>query len=697
MATPPNPLDFLKRTINPALYAGQKAFNSTASAFNTLIAPKAGTGFESNPAKLQLQNAPARAAVQANYAASQLSNTNLRSDTAAKGLEMFRNRGPETPQTEFRPATVDPATLQLQQEAANLAKYGSAIAPTAPTELSSTPSPEAPTNYGESTAQEGDVLPATPRFADTYRNIYDQLGLGDIRSQLESTGTQLQELQDKKVDEISLVNENPWLTEGQRQDRVNAIGKRYEQKESNLMNRIQLFQSTFEQGRQEAQFIASQTAQEQRANTEFLEKRFEAEQKLREKGNEVLSVDDARALGVPYGTTVSEARKLGVTPQAEEKLGAGIVGEYQFYQQQEANAGRQPLSFDDYQTRDANRKAQANASSGLTPQQTTNFLRVTDKFQADEVMKQAQKGQSIISIANQVLADPGSATNQLKSLYVLVKNLDPDSAVREGELALAQQTQSYYNRFENSIAKLSKGRVISPAAASELAQATKDLAQAWFDAGSRRQQQYKAQSQVAGIGDAFDQYLGSFRFASTVGEADTVELRDVAEREGYDPSEVDTLLQQGMTIEDIRSLIEGEKKNDKISSSDAKRVASAIGQFESGGNYKALGPVLPSGSYKGDRAYGKYQVMGKNVPSWTKEALGKSMTPQQFLNDTKAQDAVAEYRMGKLLAQGYGVQDIASIWFSGRPLSKAGNAKDILGTSVPQYVRNVEALYKRTG
>lgn len=129
----------------------------------------------------------------------------------------------------------------------------------------------------------------------------------------------------------------------------------------------------------------------------------------------------------------------------------------------------------------------------------------------------------------------------------------------------------------------------------------------------------------------------------------------------------------------------------------AQRVANAIGQFESGGNYKSLGPVLTSGSYAGDRAYGKYQVMGKNVPNWTKEALGKSMTPQQFLADQKAQDAVAEYRMGKLLAQGYGVQDIASIWFSGQPLANAGNKKDQLGTSVPQYVKNVESIYNRMG
>lgn len=287
---------------------------------------------------------------------------------------------------------VSAATAQLQQEAANLAKYGSANAPTQGIDLNkdtfdyqgsiyrtnpdgsatrvSGTGPEtlssAQTQAPDQTqpALTGEVLQTTPNFVDTYKNIYNQLGLGDIRSQIESTGTQLQDLQNKKIDEISLVNENPWLTEGQRQERVNAVNKRYDMRESNLVNRIQLFQSTFEQGRQEAQFVASQTQQERKDQQAMIERQLAAEQTLKAKGQEVLSVADARTLGVPYGTTVAEAKKLGVTPKPEEKLGAGIVGEYQFYAQQEKVAGRQPLSFNDYQTIDANRKARAGSRGG---------------------------------------------------------------------------------------------------------------------------------------------------------------------------------------------------------------------------------------------------------------------------------------------------------------------------------------------
>lgn len=115
------------------------------------------------------------------------------------------------------------------------------------------------------------------------------------------------------------------------------------------------------------------------------------------------------------------------------------------------------------------------------------------------------------------------------------------------------------------------------------------------------------------------------------------------------------------------------------------KALQALATVESGGRYDALGPVMSTGSYKGDRAYGKYQVMGRNIPSWTKEALGESMTPEEFVANPKAQDLVAAHFMRKSYEK-YGTwEDAASVWFTGRPLSKAGNASDGF-TSVQDYV-----------
>lgn len=112
------------------------------------------------------------------------------------------------------------------------------------------------------------------------------------------------------------------------------------------------------------------------------------------------------------------------------------------------------------------------------------------------------------------------------------------------------------------------------------------------------------------------------------------------------------------------------------------RYLGALGQIESGNNYTALGPRTESGN----QAYGRYQVMDFNIPVWTKEVLGQSMTPQQFLENKQAQDAVARAKFGQYLEQTGNPYDAASMWFSGRPMQRAGQAADVTGTTVPEYV-----------
>lgn len=118
-----------------------------------------------------------------------------------------------------------------------------------------------------------------------------------------------------------------------------------------------------------------------------------------------------------------------------------------------------------------------------------------------------------------------------------------------------------------------------------------------------------------------------------------------------------------------------------------QKAADAVSGKESGGNYRAVGPTHS----KYGRALGKYQVMETNVPSWTKEALGKSLTPDEFLADDKAQDAVFQHRFGGYLSRTGSIADAASMWHSGVPVAQAGNRKDSLGTKTTDYARGVAA------
>ena len=117
---------------------------------------------------------------------------------------------------------------------------------------------------------------------------------------------------------------------------------------------------------------------------------------------------------------------------------------------------------------------------------------------------------------------------------------------------------------------------------------------------------------------------------------------------------------------------------------DVSKIMKAIGQFESSGNYGSIGVPTKSG----DRAYGKYQIMGANIPSWSQQALGRQIGVDEFMGNPSLQDAIAQFQMQKYYDKYRNPNDVASMWFSGRP-SRMNTRKDVLGTTVPQYIAGV--------
>ena len=119
-----------------------------------------------------------------------------------------------------------------------------------------------------------------------------------------------------------------------------------------------------------------------------------------------------------------------------------------------------------------------------------------------------------------------------------------------------------------------------------------------------------------------------------------------------------------------------------------------IANIESaGGNYNAVGKQTGSG----DRAYGKYQIMGANIPVWTKQWLGRSLTPEQFLESPEAQDWVFDNVFGGYVKQ-YGLEGAARAWFGGEGAVNDPNRTDIHGKlTTGSYGRQFAAYVTNLG
>jgi len=133
----------------------------------------------------------------------------------------------------------------------------------------------------------------------------------------------------------------------------------------------------------------------------------------------------------------------------------------------------------------------------------------------------------------------------------------------------------------------------------------------------------------------------------------------------------------------------------KNASTSFQAAAKAIRTIESGsaaGNYSAIGPATRTG----DRALGAYQMMGANLPQWSREAIGREVGKTEFLKSVELQDKIFEHRFGGYMAK-YGPEGASRAWFAGEGGMRNLAAKDVVGTSVLGYNSKFSSLYNQHG
>jgi hypothetical protein len=112
------------------------------------------------------------------------------------------------------------------------------------------------------------------------------------------------------------------------------------------------------------------------------------------------------------------------------------------------------------------------------------------------------------------------------------------------------------------------------------------------------------------------------------------------------------------------------------------RYRNAIASIESAGSgdYSAIGPT----NAKLGRALGRYQIMEANIGPWSREALGRAVSADEFLANPQIQDAIFDHKFGGYV-QKYGEEGAAQAWFAGEGGVGKLDRQDVLGTTVGGY------------
>ena len=130
-------------------------------------------------------------------------------------------------------------------------------------------------------------------FADTFQQLYDKMGLTTVKGNYDSLVKEYDTLGQQKLQEIANIKDNPFLSEGLANAKINQLNQNYAAKENALTNKLKLLQGIFEGGREDAKFIAQQSLTEANRGAQlneniilkaidFVEKQAESRRKLQE-------------------------------------------------------------------------------------------------------------------------------------------------------------------------------------------------------------------------------------------------------------------------------------------------------------------------------------------------------------------------------------------------------------------------------
>jgi hypothetical protein len=105
-------------------------------------------------------------------------------------------------------------------------------------------------------------------YASTYNQLLTSMGVTDIKTEFNKVQEKYTALQNELNDKITAINDDPWLSEGVRVGQIKREQSRYEGKLQILTEQQKLYDSLYQQGVQQAQYVANAAYQQQQFNSQ---------------------------------------------------------------------------------------------------------------------------------------------------------------------------------------------------------------------------------------------------------------------------------------------------------------------------------------------------------------------------------------------------------------------------------------------
>lgn len=173
---------------------------------------------------------------------------------------------------------------------------------------------------------------------------------------------------------------------------------------------------------------------------------------------------------VAYATALANNDYSGMVKAAGNILTGGIGGEYNIYKKDMITRGLKPLSFDAYQTADANRKAKIAAAgatrmggqTGLTKDELKVINGVNSVITASPVYKTVQSAKAFVDGVKASLAE-GTGLGDISAINQFQKVIDEGAVTRDQDVKLVIGAQTVMDRLNTwKKRNVDTGEVMSP-------------------------------------------------------------------------------------------------------------------------------------------------------------------------------------------------------------------------------------------